>query len=146
MGQEDAEKEISFDCLRVIVEDAIKAKNICTIEKIKDEHQLRYMQKYAEMLVSEDESSISSLSYSLGMQSFALAFCAIGLSYFLAGVSRYPLETINVISGSSLLILGFVLFFWIVPKREKENENMKKDIEFTHDIILKIEEKLPNRT
>ncbi len=146
MGQEDAEKKISYDCLRTIVDDAIKTKNICTIEKIEDEHQLRYMQKYAEVLVSEDESRISSKSYSLGMYSVALAFVAIGLSYFLAGISRYPIENINVISGTSIIIFGAALFLWIVLKKDKENENINKDIEFTHDIILKIEEKLPDRT
>lgn len=145
MGQEDTEQKISYDCLRNMVDEAIKTQNICIIEKIKDEHQLRYMQKYADVLVSEDESKISFKSYSLGMYSIGLAFAAIGLSYFLAGISKYPLENINVISGTSI-IFGATIFFWIALKKDKENENINEDIEFTHDIILKIEEKLSDRT
>lgn len=63
MCQEDAENKISFECLRTTVDDAIKSKNICIIERINDEKLLRYMQKYAESLISKHESRNSSDSF-----------------------------------------------------------------------------------
>ncbi len=145
MGQEDTENKISLESLRSMVDEAIKNKNICIIDKVEHEN-LRYAQKYAESLISKNESNISSKSYFMGINSIVLAFLAIGLSYFLAGISRYQLENVNVYSGLSIIIFGAVLFLWIKLKKENEIANINKNIEFIHEIILKIEEKLSSRT
>lgn len=151
MCQEDAEKKISYDCLRTIVDDAIKTKDICTIERIEvTENQLRYMQKYAESLISKDESGISFDSYFIGMDSVALAILSLGLSYFLFVASILKLEGVAIIYiytffGIALAFGGAKLLLWEKPKQKKEFENKNKDIKFMHKIILKIEERLSNR-
>lgn len=68
MGQE-AENKINFVCLRAIVDGAIKSKDTSDIEAMDDEKQekqLKYMQKYAELLASKDESINSYKSISTG--------------------------------------------------------------------------------
>jgi hypothetical protein len=130
MGQEDTEKEISFDCLRAIVDVAIKTKNICPIERITKENQLRYMQKYAESLISKTEFEIG--KYGLG-----LAVVAIGLSYIIVA-THFLNELIVYIGGIIIILLGCK----IILSKTSDGKN----IEFIHEIILKIEEKLANKT
>lgn len=146
MGQEDAENKISFECLRTMVDEAIKTKNICIIERIEKEN-LRYAQKYAELRVSKNESRISFNSYLIGMDSVVFAILGIGLSYLLLIASKTPtLEAMYAIFGFALAFGGIRLLLWEKPKQIKEFENKNKDIEFMHEIILKIEERLSNRT
>jgi hypothetical protein len=147
MDQEEGiEKELSFDCLRTMVDEAIKTKNICIIDKIEKKNQLRYMQKYAELLVSEKESKISFESYFNGMAGVVLAIVAIGISYFLVGVSKnLMVETTYLFLGIFILIIGSVLWYLIMPRKRKGFEKVETDIKFIHIIILKIEEMLSNR-
>ena len=145
MGQEYVEKEISFECLRTAVDNAIKTKNMCIIESIKKENQLRYMQKYAELLISKNDSKISFRSYFIGVYSVILGSAAIGISYILVGNSKNPmLETMYYYLGIGIVIMTAFLWFWLKPHEEKEFNNKNKDAEFMHSIILKIEERLPN--
>ncbi len=141
MGQgEDTEKEISFQCLRTLVEEAIKTKNICIIERIEKEN-LRYAQKYAELLVSKSESETSFYSLFIGRFSLSAVLFTIGVSLFLTGAS-VPKEVFTV-SGVLVMIFGI----WAMLeelKKGKELEKAKKDVEFMHTIILKIEEMLSN--
>ncbi len=84
MSQEESEKEISFDCLRTKIDEAIKTKNICSIERSEvTEKQLRYMQRYAESQVSKEGSTDSFESYLLGLLGLAIAIVALSASYFL---------------------------------------------------------------
>jgi hypothetical protein len=125
MGQEeDTETEISFEDLKTIVDAAIKGQYISAIEAIKDENHLRYMQKYAEMLLSKDEFGIGTLG-------IGIAIMAIGLIY----IPDATADAINKLGGWILVILGFVIIFWEKTPLAKKNE-------FKHKIILKIEEKL----
>jgi hypothetical protein len=130
MSQEDAEKEISFDCLRTIVDETIKTKNICTIERLEvTEKQLRYMQKYAELQISKNE-------FETGNIGIGLAFFAIGISFIVLTADFS--NKISSIEGVIFSILGLVIIFWKTPKVKKN--------EFIHKIILKIEEKLPDKS
>lgn len=114
-----------------MVKDAIKTQNIDKIERIESEPQLRYMQKYAELLVSKDEIEI-------GIYGYVLAIIAIGISYFLVNPPDFT-KFISRFSGILIIIIGLiVLFFW--------KFKYKPEIEFIHEIILKIEEKLANKT
>lgn len=146
MGQEDVENKISFDCLRTVVDEAIKTKNICIIEGIEKE-KLRYAQKYAELLVSEKEAKISFESYFVGVDSVSLALIAIGVSYILFGVYKNPaFEPAYFWLGIVMAIIGFWVLCWKKPQTKKEFEVIKEDIKFAYTIILKIEERLSNRT
>jgi hypothetical protein len=142
MCQEDAENKISKECLRTTVDEAIKTKNICIIEGIEKEN-LRYAQKYTEVLVSEEELRVSIESYSKGFEGVILAIIAIGISWILFGVSRDPfLEVEFFFLGLVILSLGLWLWYRVRPYERKEFEKREKDIEFMHEIILKIEERL----
>lgn len=128
---QETKTEINFESLRTIVDDAIKNKNTSAIEVIEDEKQLRYMQKYAELLVSKDEISV-------GIYGYVLTLIAIGVSYLLVNPPNFT-KLMSPYSGFLIIIFGLiVMFFW---KRK-----YKPEIEFMHEIILKIEEKLSNKT
>jgi hypothetical protein len=86
MSQE-AEDGINFESLKDIVENAIKNEDTSVIEAIKDDNHLRYIQKYIELQVSEDESRISSSSHFFGIKGFSAAIFAIGVSLSLTGAS-----------------------------------------------------------
>ena len=130
MCQEDAEKEINFEDLKAKVDAAIKNKDISIIEKIENdtqlkEHQLRYMQKYAESLISKKEIRN-------GYFGFGLASVAIGLSFLFSNDQN---KLFLFIDGMFWSIVGLMMMFWKKPPAVKK-------IEFIHEIILKIEEKL----
>ncbi len=134
MGQE-AEKEINFEDLKAKVDAAIKNWDISIIEKIEDdkklkEHQLRYMQKYAESLISKNE-------FETGNIGIGLAFVAIGLSFIIAVIADSSNKLMSSIEGILFFISGSVIIFWKTPK--------VKRIEFIHEIIMKIEEKFPQQ-
>lgn len=126
MGQEDAEKKISKECLRNMVDEAIKTKNICIIERIEKEN-LRYAQKYAESLISKNE-------FDIGNMGIGFALLGLGITYIISITTDFT-KQMSPIEGTFLIILGFVLIFRIKTP-------LTKKIEFIHEIILKIEEKL----
>lgn len=145
MGQEDAENKISFECLRTMVDNAIKTKNICMVETIENENQLRYMQKYAELLVSQEGLAISYPSIKLGILSVGLALFAIGLSYILVDPTGYLNKQILFFGGILIVIIAFVIFF-LMLRTGKVIKNKNDDVEFIYKIILKIQEKLSDST
>lgn len=140
--QEDAENKISKDCLRNMVDEAIKTRDIGIIDRIEKED-LRYAQKYTEVLVSEEELRVSIESYLKGLEGVILAIMAIGISWIVFGVLRNPiLDAEFSFFGFVILILGVLLWYKWRPLKIEEFEKKEKDIQFMHEIILKIEEKL----
>ncbi len=133
MGQEDAETEIRFEDLKAIVDAAIKNQKPSAIDVIEDERQLRYMQKYAELLLSKAE-------FDNGNFEIGLAIIAIGIASILAAISDVLNKQISVISGIVLFIFGVGVVFRNKLPVMKDTKN-----EFIHEIILKIEEKLSSR-
>jgi len=131
---QDAEKEINFVCLRAMVEEAIKNKDISAIDAMNCEKQgkeLRYVQKYTELQVSKNELPI-------GIFAIVLAFFAIGISYWLVNISEEQKSMFQFTGILFIMIAVLLLFLWLLK--------YKPDIEFMHKIILRIEEKIPNRT
>lgn len=128
--------------LKALVKKAIENEDFSIIEAIKDKNQLRYIQKYAELFVSNINSKISFLSLYMELKGSNLCIIAIGISLFLVGVS------INNITKISYLLTGVVIIglgVWMeirINKYKKEIEKIEKDIEFMQDFVLKIEEKL----
>ncbi len=142
MCQEDAENKISKECLRNRVDEAIKTKNISVIEGIEKED-LRYAQKYTELQISKIESKASSKSYLIGLEGVSFAIIAIGGSLVLFGISKIPMvETMYFYLGIVIVIMGMWIWYGGRPYQIKEFDKIEKDIEFMHEIILRIEEKL----
>ncbi len=134
---QEVDKEINFEDLRAKVNTAIKNRDISIIGKVEDdkqlnEHQLRYMQKYAESLISKKEIR-------MGYFGFGVAVFAIGLSLLSLSASTDVPHKLFSIEAIFVSIVGLVMMFWKKPP-------VVKKIEFIHEIILKIEEKLPSRT
>jgi hypothetical protein len=143
MGQEDADNKISFEYLRTMVDNSIKTKNICMVETIENEKQLRYMQKYAELLVSKEGLVISYPSIKLGIFSVGLALFAIGLSYILVDPNGFFNKLILFFGVICIVIIAFMIFF-LMFRMEKLIKNKNDDVEFILKIVLKIEERLLN--
>jgi hypothetical protein len=140
--QEDKKDKISFECLRTTVDDAIKTKDISIIEGIEKKN-LRYVQKYIEMHVSEKGLGISLNSYDIGLEGVILAFIAIGGSFVLFGISRETfIEGAYLFLGIIIASLGAWLWYKGRHIKRKENEKIEEDIEFMHKIILRIEERI----
>lgn len=134
----------SYDNLKTIVNDAIKNQEISIIETIEGEKQLRYLQKYAESLISWDGLRFSYDSFLIGAMGIGLALFAIGISVYPFGESTVPkivyrIFGLFIISSGILAILGTI-------KTRKQFDKMLEENKFIHDLILKIEEKLLNRT
>lgn len=143
MGQE-AEKEINFEGLKAIVDNATKNKDTSTIEAIEGDKQLRYLQKYTELRISKGESSISSSSLFAGVIGLGVGVFAIGVSVFLTGASIVPKEVFTI---SGIIMMGLGIWAILkIKKAYKEFEKIERDIEFMHVIILKTEEKLSSKT
>lgn len=81
----------------------------------------------------------------MGYLALVLALFAIGVSYILVATADNSNKQILSFGGYGSIIIALVIFF-LIPKARKEFKNKNEDIEFIHEIILKIEEKLPNRT
>lgn len=129
------ESQINFVCLRAIIDDAIKNKDISAIEAMdnknkRHEKQLRYMQKYAELKISKD-------GFSFGIYSFILAILAIGVSYAL--INTQEIQKAFYPTGVFFIIMALLLLIWWKRKYEPS-------INFIIQVILKIEEKLSNET
>lgn len=138
---EQVKKEINFQDLKCMVCESVKNNDASFIEAIKDENQLRYVQKLIEVLISRRGSIFSYQSFLIGIDGIGLAFMAIGISFVLAGISAYistdVSKIIYTLNGFIILYLGM----WI-GRRRKEFKNIEKDTEFMHEISLRIEEKL----
>ncbi|MFZ3059077.1 MAG: hypothetical protein WA102_04980 [Candidatus Methanoperedens sp.] len=144
MSQE-AEKEMDFRCLRDIVEEAIRIEDTDTpsIKAVTKGNQLRYIQKYTESLISKSESKNSSNSYFISLFAIAVTLFIIGISVFLAGdLSSVPKIAFTVI-GVIIMVFGLYYMYKTVEFR-KEIKKSEKDAEFMHELVLKIEEKLPD--
>ncbi len=125
-----------------MIDEAIKTGDIGIIDRIEKED-LRYAQKYTEVLVSEEELRVSIESYLKGLEGVILAIIAIGISWIVFGVSRDTiLDKEFFFFGFVIFILGVWLWYRWIPNERKEFEKKEKDIKFMHEIILKIEEKL----
>ncbi|MCZ7402041.1 MAG: hypothetical protein O8C61_07445 [Candidatus Methanoperedens sp.] len=141
----EAEKVMDFGSLRNIVEEAIRIEDTDTsaIKEITKGNQFRYMQKYTESLISKNESKKSSKSYFISIFSIATTLFIIGISVFLAGdLSSVPKIAFTVF-GFILMGLGICSMFETLNFR-KEIKKSEKDAEFMHELILKIQEKLPD--
>ncbi|MCK4799242.1 MAG: hypothetical protein KAT05_17850 [Spirochaetes bacterium] len=134
----------SYDNLKTIVNDAIKNQEISIIETIEDEKQLRYLQKYAESLISWDGLRFSYYSFLIGAMGIGVALFAIGISIYLFGESTVP-KIVYLILG--VIIMGSGVWEILKTiKTRKQFDKMLEENKFIHDLILKIEEKLLNRT
>jgi hypothetical protein len=145
MGQE-AKKEINFESLKAIVDDAIKNKNTSAIEAIEDEMHLRYIEKYLESLISNNSTKISFLSLDTDIKGISIGFIAAGLSLFLGGLSIDNISKILYSIGGIIVMFLGLLLDRKTNKYKREFEKVEKDIGFMHTIILKIEEKLLKKT
>lgn len=125
-----------------LVEDALENKDTSVIEKIKDKNHLKYMQKVVEVAIIGKGLIFSSLSVYIGAKGISLCIIAIGVSFFLVGISMDNLSKITYpLTGAFIVGLGM----WQgikTDKRKREFEKIERDIEFMHAFILKIEEKL----
>ena len=140
---EDAENKISFECLRTMVDEVVETKNLGIIDKIEKE-KLRYVQKYAESVISHYELIVSSNSLVAGVMGLVFGFFALGLSIILSilfTVNSSVLKAVLFILGAIMMGVGF-LAVEKVDKARKEFKKREKDIEFMRNFILKIEEKL----
>ncbi|NJD76140.1 MAG: hypothetical protein FIB08_03445 [Candidatus Methanoperedens sp.] len=141
MGQE-AENQINFESLKAIVNDAIENENISAILAIEDKNQLRYMQKFVEVKLSELTANKSIPSFILSASGIVFGIIAIGLTIFLVGVSLDDVgKIIYRVAGIILVIYGIWLFKDIYKYKGKF-EKSGKEIKFMYEIILKIEETL----
>lgn len=141
MGQE-AEKEINFESLRAIAEEAIENKDFSAIERIEDENQLEYIQKFVDVKLSNIAVNISIPSFFLSAFGVVFGIIAIGLTLFLVGISIDGVIKITYPVAGIIIVLYGGWLFRELYKYKGKFEKAGKDIEFMHKIILRIEEKL----
>lgn len=125
-----------------LVEDAIKNKDTSVIKKIEDKNHLKYMQKVVEVEILRTDLIFSIPSVSIGIKGIILGTIAIGLSIFLVAI---PIDNLPKIISPlvGVIIIGVGIYYYIkANKLDREFEKIKRHIEFMHDFILEIEEKL----
>ena len=131
----------SFIDIIALVEDAIENKDTSVIEKIEDKNHLKYMQKVVEVAIIRKGLIFSSLSVDIGVKGISLGMIAIGISFFLVGISMDNLSKITYPLGG-VIIIGIGIYGIKTNKLKRGFEKIERDIEFMHAFILKIEEKL----
>ncbi|MCK4796125.1 MAG: hypothetical protein KAT05_02020 [Spirochaetes bacterium] len=137
----NAEQDKQIKELEKAVTDAIKEKknDLSFLEDINDEY-LRYIQKFIEVEISNRATKLSIPSLLVGAFGIAISFIAIGVSFFLVGISNDSVTKIAFpIGGMILVILGLQQ---VMEINRFKKENVGEDIEFMHKIILEIERRI----
>lgn len=143
MCQEDNENKISKECLRNMVDDAIKTKNICIIERSEKEN-LRYVQKYIDYLISNKGLDVSIHAFDFGIYGWVFGIIAIGVSFYVPGyledhpASRTAFEN----QGAFIVFIAFLALLVVKYWYDKYFKKINKDIKFMQDLVLRIEELL----
>ena len=123
-----------------LVDDAIKNKDTSVIEEIEDKNHLKYMQKDVEVRLLRKGSIFSIQSLYVGNRGVGFGVLAIGLSFFLIGISIDDLyKIIYSVCGFFIMCAGIIMV--IIPYT-KWFKKIEKDVGTMCDLILKIEEKL----
>lgn len=141
----NVEQDKQIKDLEKAVTDAIKEKkkknDLSFLENINDEN-LRYIQKFIDVEISKRNTKISIPSLLVGAAGISLSFVAIGLAFFLVGISLNSVIKIVYPIGGIIIIFSGIWLFRDINKYKGEFEKVKKEIEFMQDILLEIERKL----
>ena len=141
----NAEQDKQIKELEKSVTDAIQEKkqknDFSFLENINDEN-LRYIQKFVEVEISRKYTKLSIPSLFVSAFGIAISLIAIGVAFFLVGISIDSVTKIVYPVGGVIIVFYGGWLFRMIYKFQKDCDKIEDENELMHEIILEIERKL----